>query len=146
MKVGDYVRTKKGIAKYLGLGRDILKHETSKDTYEHYYSQHLFDNYIFNVGHDYGDSLTYDEFNNIDKLGKVKESIIDLIELGDVLVVKDFVYEACMIFTDIYVIQNEQHLINIKSDLEKNKNKKLYSIVTKEQFESMEYKVKYENQ
>ena len=67
--------------------------------------------------------------------------IIDLIGVGDVLVVKDFVDEACMIFTDIYLIQNEQQLINIKSDLEKNKNKKLYSIVTKEAFESMEYKI-----
>lgn len=53
MKVGDYVRTNQGIAKYLGLGRDVLKHETNKNTYEHYYSQHLFDNYIFDVGHDY---------------------------------------------------------------------------------------------
>lgn len=67
--------------------------------------------------------------------------IIDLIEVGDVLVVKDFVDEACMIFTDIYLIQNEQQLINIKSDLEKNKNKKLYSIVTSEQFSQMEYKI-----
>ena len=54
--------------------------------------------------------------------------------------VKDFVDEACMIFTDIYLIQNEQQLINIKSDLEKNKNKKLYSIVTSEQFSQMEYR------
>jgi hypothetical protein len=67
--------------------------------------------------------------------------IIDLIEVGDVLIIKDFVDDACMIFTDIYLIQNEQQLLNIKSDLEKNKNKKLYSIVTSEQFSQMEYRI-----
>lgn len=40
-----------------------------------------------------------------------------------------------------YLIQNEQQLLNIKSDLEKNKNKKLYSIVTSEQFSQMEYRI-----
>ena len=78
---------------------------------------------------DYGD--VYKKSNNI----------IDILEVGDILVIKDFVDEACMIFTDIYLIQNEQQLLNIKNDLEKNKNKKLYSIVTKEQFSCMEYKI-----
>lgn len=79
----------------------------------------------------------YDE----DKIIKSSPNIIDLVEVGDILVIKDFVDEACMIFTDIYLIQNEQQLLNIKNDLEKNKNKKLYSIVTKEQFSCMEYKI-----
>lgn len=131
MKVGEYVRTKKGIAKYLGLGRDILKHETSKYTYEHYYSQHLFDNYIFNVGHDYGDSLTYDEFNNIDKLGKVKENIIDLIEVGD-YVNGNLVSFVGADSIEVFWYKDEKQWLD-KEDIK--------SIVTKEQFEQMAYKV-----
>lgn len=80
-------------------------------------------------------------FANIEDVIKPSPAIIDLVEVGDILVIKDFVDEACMIFTDIYLIQNEQQLLNIKNDLEKNKNKKLYSIVTKEQFSCMEYKI-----
>ena len=136
MKVGEYVRTDKGIAKYLGLGRDILKHETNKGTYEHYYNQHLFDNYIFDVGHDYGDTLIYDEFNNIDKLGKVKESIIDLIEVGDYVngyLVKDIDYA----FDDV-IMNNKNARIVPYIDCNKDKYiDNIKSIVTKEQFESI---------
>lgn len=134
MKVGDYVRTKKGIAKYLGLGRDILKHEANKGTYEHYYNQHLFDNYIFDVGHDYGDTLIYDEFNNIDKLGKVKENIIDLIEIGDYVngFKVDEIDEKGIYNYNSY----DGWRINIASC-----NEAIKSIVTKELFESMEYKI-----
>lgn len=73
---------------------------------------------------------------------KIKShNIIDLIEVGDILLIKDFVDEACTIFTDIYYIQNENQLFNIKRDLEKNKNMKISKILTKEQFESMAYEV-----
>ena len=77
-----------------------------------------------------------------DTILKSSPNIIDLIEVGDILVIKDFVDEACMIFTDIYLIQNEEQLLHIKNDLEKNKNKMVYSIVTKEIFSSIEYEVK----
>ena len=135
MKVGEYIRTKKGIAKYLGLGRDILKYEANKGTYEHYYNQHLFDNYIFDVGHDYGDTLIYDEFNNIDKLGKVKENIIDLIEVGDyvngkLVTTAEDVYTTDNIYIGKEVFINHDELI-VEADIE--------SIVTKEQFSQMEY-------
>lgn len=130
MKVGEYVRTDKGIAKYLGLGRDVLKHETNKNVYEHYYNQHLFDNYIFNVGHDYGDTLTYDEFNNIDKLGKVKETITDLIEIGDYVNGE----KVCAIGEnsgDIYIRDMQEFIL--ANDIK--------SIVTHEQFSQMEYRI-----
>lgn len=139
MKVGDYVRTNQGIAKYLGLGRDVLKHETNKNTYLHYYSQHLFDNYIFDVGHDYGDTLTNDEFNNIDKLGKVKESIIDLIEVGDFVngdiviksIPKDKRKKQIIIIDSTSVEYGEVEL----------KNEDIKTILTKEQYDFMKYKV-----
>ena len=111
MKVGDYVRTKD-----FGISR-VKYFENDEPILENGFTALQSSGYI------------------------VSSNIIDLIEVGDVLVVKDFVDETCMIFTDIYFIQNEQELINIKSDLEKNKNKKLYSIVTSEQFSQMEYKV-----
>lgn len=72
---------------------------------------------------------------------KCSYNIIDLIEVGDILLIKDFVDEACTIFTDVYYIQNENQLFNIKRDLEKNKNMKISKILTKEQFESMAYEV-----
>lgn len=118
MKVGEYVRTDNCIGKVY----DICHKE--EDYYKFIIENH-------------GTLRICDS----DYIVESSPNIIDLIEVGDVLVVKDFVDEACMIFTDIYLIQNEQQLINIKSDLEKNKNKKLYSIVTSEQFSQMEYKV-----
>lgn len=114
MKVGDYVRTTSGIER--------LKKEN--------------DNGWF-----FEKSMIIKP-DNIEKyIIKSRPNIIDLVEVGDILVIKDFVDEACMIFTDIYLIQNEQQLLNVKNDLEKNKNKKLYSIITKEQFSCMEYKI-----
>lgn len=140
MKVGDYVRTKKGIAKYLGLGRDVLKHEINKGTYEHYYSQHLFDNYIFNVGHDYGDTLTNDEFNNIDELGKVKKSIIDLIEVGD------YVNGYKVSFVDEEPVMGNFVQCDYEVSFGTTNHYRFYkadikSIVTKEQFSQMEYRI-----
>lgn len=82
--------------------------------------------------------------SHFDEIIKASYNIIDLIEVGDILIIKDFVDEACMIFTDIYLIQNETQLLNLKNDLEKNKNKILYQIATKEQFSQISYNLKGE--
>ena len=124
MKVGDYVRFKT-LSREIKIGKVIEIIEPDKESMKKYCVYDLDNN-----------EVTVDNY-----VIKSSPNIIDLIEVGDVLVVKDFVDEACMIFTDIYLIQNEQQLINIKSDLEKNKNKKLYSIVTSEQFSQMEYRI-----
>ena len=123
MRVGDYVRTKKGIAKII---------DRINDPTNYYDKFWVCDRYL-----ELNDDTEY--IHEQDIIGEPKGKIIELIEVGDILVIKDFVDEACMIFTDIYLIQNEQQLLNIKNDLEKNK--KLYSIVTKEQFSCMEYKI-----
>ena len=122
MKVGDYVR--------LDRCQGINKID-EEDEIGTFYLEDV-------IGDEWGDETFRLDTNDVIKSSP---NILDLIEVGDVLVVKDFVDEACMIFTDIYLIQNEQQLINIKSDLEKNKNKKLYSIVTSEQFSQMEYRI-----
>ena len=125
MKVGDYVRTKKGIAKII---------DRINDPTNYFDKFWVCDRYL-----ELNDDTEYIHEQDV---VKSSPNIIDLIEVGDILVIKDFVDEACMIFTDIYLIQNEEQLLHIKNDLEKNKNKMLYSIVTKEMFSSIEYEVK----
>lgn len=119
MKIGVYVRTKYGITQF-------KEYETTNG-----------EKLLCMPVKDGSQGI----FANIEDVVKSRTNIIDLVEVGDILLIKDFVDEACMIFTDIYLIQSEQQLLNIKNDLEKNKNKKLYSIITKEQFSSMEYKI-----
>lgn len=118
MKVGDYVRTNYG-----GIGT------ITKCPFSTIYTDEI-----------WGD-IENTKTIITDYVYKTSPNIIDLISIGDILIIKTFDDVACMIFTDIYLIQNENQLSNIKEDLEKNKNMKLYSIVTKEQFESIEYKI-----
>lgn len=130
LEVGMYVRTKDGyIAKFIKEEKYLEDGETIETT--SYQFDHNIDKYSDCVNYVYAEDMIVKE---------PSYNIIDLIEVGDILIIKDFVDEACMVFTDIYLIQSEAQLLNIKSDLEKNKNKKLYSIVTKEQFENIEYK------
>lgn len=84
LKEGMYVRTKDGIAKYLGLGKNVLTINESNQ-FKHYANQHLFDNSIFDVGHDWGDTLSNEEFKSIEKYTEKDPSfnLIDSIEVGD---------------------------------------------------------------
>ena len=116
MKVGDYARTKtQGIKRILDIGSfmGIKQYKIDEE------GKYTIDSSII----------------------KSSPNIIDLIEVGDVLIVKEYCDEVCQIFTEIYLIQSDDQLLNIKEDLEKNKNHKLYSILTKEMFEQMEYKI-----
>ena len=126
LKEGMYVRTEEGIAKYLGLGKDVL---TIND--KHYANQHLFDDYIFDVGHDWGDTLNNEEFKNIDKYIEKEPSYnpIDLIEVGDYV----------NGYKVIYVYPN---LIKVDStDIWEIHPHDIKSIVTKEMFNSVKYEV-----
>ena len=131
LKEGMYDRTEKGIAKYLGLGKDVL---TIND--KHYANQHLFDDYIFDVGHDWGDTLNNEEFKNIDKYIEKEPSYnpIDLIEVGD--------YVNGLLVTRI-CIDNETNkkYLNLYGSVSEWENEDIKSIVTKEQFESVKYEV-----
>lgn len=122
LEVGDYIRTKKG-----KIAKIISKEDVSSSLHRK--------EIVFIL--DIGDRLAI----HSKKVTKSSKNIIDLIEVGDILLIKDFVDEACTIFTDVYYIQNENQLFNIKRDLEKNKNMKISKILTKEQFESMAYEV-----
>jgi len=152
IKVGMYVRTEKGIAKYLGLGIDVLKDDGSS-SYNHWKSKHLFDNYIFEE--EYGDTLT--TLENIDKIivGKPSYNIIDLIEEGDLCIIEFYSprYEERIKrlfeveYKKDYTIsfQNAHCSMNIFGGVWSNEDKELKpaikSIVTHEQFENMKYEV-----
>ena len=113
MKIGDYVRTINGI---------IAKIESKRDyTTGDYIGGE--NDFFLNVNHSYQD---------YDKIVKSSPNIIDLIEVGDYVdklrvVDKEENYIVVETFDERIFIQNED-TIN--------------SILTKEQFESMEYKVK----
>lgn len=140
LKEGMYVRNENGIAKYLGLGRDVLTNDESNQ-FKHYAMQHLFDNYIFDVGHDWGDTLSNEEFKNIDKYIEKEPSYnpIDLIEVGDYV-------NGLRINSITEVDKNNDvrlvwHLNTYGDDDISFSNEEIKSIVTKEQFESMKYVV-----
>lgn len=141
LKVGMYVRNERGIAKYLGLGKDVLKDKESRE-FKHYAMQHLFDETIFGVGHDWGDTLSEEEFKNIDRyiIGEPSKNIIDLIEVEDYvngeLVVqvsddKGWVFTQPTYF-DEHRGEERHYCYN---------NYEIKSVVTKEQFNSVKYEV-----
>ena len=127
LEEGMYVRTKDGLIR-----KCVTVDLEDTDAYE-------LDDYIYV---EYGDEINWLDEAELEKyISKSSYNIIDLIEEGDILLIKDFVDEACMIFNDMYYIQNENQLFNIKRDLEKNKNMKISKILTKEQYENNCYKV-----
>lgn len=124
MEVNDYVRNKYGIAKIIDIkntnGIDVLVFDkdicflVNKETGE------IKDDKLFN-------QLAIIEGVDINKI-KSSPNIIDLIQSGDYVNGKSICKNACgdLIFTDTGV------------DLEE---KNIKSIVTKEQFKSMEYRI-----
>lgn len=68
-----------------------------------------------------------------DIVAKHSKNIIDLVEVGDIVHIKDVLHE------DITYIWSEDYLKALKEDIQNGI--KLVSIVTKEQMQSIEYKV-----
>lgn len=115
--VGEYVRTKKGIFKILGIKTVQTKMNGNHDL------AYLIDDC----------PLMYIIDNNFIKHSK---NIIDLIEVGDILKIKSDNEITTVGFDDDYTGFYEELKDHIKRG-----EMKLISIVTKEQFESIEYKV-----
>lgn len=136
LREGMYVRNEKGIAKYLGLGKDVLTINESNQ-FKHYANQHLFDNCIFDVGHDWGDTLSDDEFKNIDKYieKEPSDNIIDLIKVGD------YVNGYRVDLIDKIDGRKYLDLHYIECEWRYTFNEDIKSIVTKEQFNSVKYEV-----
>ena len=134
---GMYVRTKDGIAKYLGLGKNVLTINESNQ-FKHYANQHLFDNSIFDVGHDWGDTLSNEEFKSIEKYTEKDPSfnLIDLIEVGDYVN-----GEKVTSVEPVYEKDNERYLGFGDYDYYIHASEDIKSVVTKEQFNACKYVV-----
>ena len=116
MKIGDYVRTKSG-----GIGK-IIAIDTNASI-----SHIITDNETFGLGWD-GEQVNWDFRSEI---VKSSPNIIDLIEVGD------YVNGECV----SCITKNNYIEIGYGEELYGLHNEDIKSIVTKEQFESMEYKV-----
>lgn len=137
LEVGMYVRTKKGIAKYLGLGINVLKDDGSR-SYNHWKSKHIFDNYIFDE--EWGDTLT--TLDNIDKIiiGEPSYDIIDLIEEGDYVNGHEVIYKnekTLQVDCGGWIHYDGILGLNVYDAYEED----IKSIITKEQFEEFSYKI-----
>ncbi len=128
LEVGMYARTKYGyIARIDKIYEDWI----------------FFDNVITEEWGEKSYSLNNNQFGEI---VKASHNIIDLIEVGDIIKFKELrthlTNESGTKFYDNYVVSifNEEELEVAKEEIE-GKHMKLLSIVTKEQFESMQYKV-----
>lgn len=130
MKVGDYVRTKQGIEKIKVVEENFMGDENC-----FFYAT---DNKEWNGAY----NGKYNGFTNRNRtIIKSSPNIIDLIEVGDIVELEESDDIACMFFRDVYRIKNEDNLFQIVDNIKNNKCK-LLSIITKEQFKSMQYKVK----
>ena len=126
MKVGDYVRTKDGY---------IYKIEDGEEFYEDYV-----DVGIGTIPDVDGIWVDKEHFQYVDKREIVKSSpnIINLIEVGDYV----NGYKVIDIVKEFKVIIDELELDTTTGLYHNIGITNIKSIVTKEQFESMEYKVK----
>lgn len=130
MKVGDYVRTKYGIIGKLNIINDTIAVANWQGNYE------LQDITMYRVN----DNKIYKS-----EIIKSSPNIIDLIEVGDLVTLtskycENEVYRVIHIFKD-----NNDTIIELDcfkdGTMFISKSEDIKSIVTREQFESMEYKV-----
>lgn len=125
MKVGDYVRTIYGIKRIdqIICGQDVRFDNTDG-----------FDESLLNW-HDYdGISMYSHKWKEI-VIGEPKEKPIDLIKEGDYVNGHKVIYTIGKVHKQVFV-----EYVNM-NDLLEIKPQQIKSIVTREQFESMEYKV-----
>jgi len=137
MKVGDYVRTKNGIAKITSIdGVEEVAYTDNKNIVFGVEEQRIME--VSQFTEKYVDS--YYKPNDLLYVLNYSSNIIDLIEVGDYVngyLVKDIDYA----FDDV-VMNNKNARVVPYIDCNKNNYiDDIKSIVTKEQFESMEYKV-----
>ncbi len=142
LNIGDYVRTKCGaIGKIIRFSPGFsFKVKTGKENADDIVRREI----LITVDTNYNFSDEKDTYSN-DDIIKSSPNIIDLIEVGDVI-----------------VCDNKKYAINYEFEVDYNNDYKDYeitiddyitlflkdglSIVTKEQFESMEYKLEENNE
>lgn len=112
MKVGEYIRTDDGL-----IGKVVSEPYEYKDSI------------VCDI--DFGNNNIYNEYEMYQSIIKSSPSIIELIQVGDYVngsLVRDISKQTGTIFCELGHITKENY-------------SGIYSIVTKERFESMEYKI-----
>lgn len=146
MKVGDYIRTKNdGIKKITKI--DDFYYENYEDDFGHFYREKVnkkMVHYIIKEGEGFfqgGSALEEDIIKSNSDIKKVIEEG-DILKLLDVQYDKEYKAEVILDYNDnLCVIDFENNkIIDLKESLFE-KNIKLLSIATHEQFSQMEYKV-----
>jgi hypothetical protein len=122
LEVGMYVRTNQGIAKYLGISKETR--------FDEEYDIYLFDECIF----DNWNTIDIDKIDNYKF--KVSNNIIDLIEVGDYVNGVEVIDKEFDNFNEEYLQCGVGDYVICTYEV-----KDIKSIVTKEMFESMQYKV-----
>ena len=125
MKVGDYVRTEYGIAKYIS------------DKVTKYGVYYVVDKDIMTCNVEGWENC----LSGSNEIVKSSPNIIDLIEVGDIVNDEKIIDIGCLTngpeegtkVIDYYIAPNTVYYL---------KNEDIKSIVTKEQFKNMEYEVK----
>ena len=135
MKIGDYVRTKYGIAKIVGIscGEDLM-----------FDNDNIFDEDEKNI-YRYDRPSMYSNWSK-DNIIKSSPNIIDLIEVGDYVngnkVIEHAYQHGRLFVTNLYIGGKGFTTTEDYSwELTKDNEDMIESIVTKEQFERMEYKI-----
>ena len=131
LEVGMYCKTKDGIITKV----DDIDDETI-----------YFDKDIYRF---YGDGIDFLEKNNLERIIKASFNIIDLIEEGDILLLfdkeygKEYKAEVVVDSENFTVVVNyeQNDLLILEYELITNEHIELLKILTKEQFESMSYRI-----
>ena len=131
LEVGMYCKTKDGIITKV----DDIDDETI-----------YFDKDIYRF---YGDGIDFLEKNNLERIIKASFNIIDLIEEGDILLLfdkeygKEYKAEVVVDNENFTVVVNyeQNDLLILEYELITNEHIELLKILTKEQFESMSYRI-----
>ena len=128
LKEGMYVRTEKGyIAKILGVDYLLDDNGCELNNIEAVYLDKMVD--------EIGKDIYAGCVSQIFKECRVRDNLIDLIEVGD--------YVNGLVVTRICVDEEtEKKYLNLYGSLSEWENEDIESIVTKEQFESVKYEVK----
>lgn len=131
LEVGMYCKTKDGIITKV----DDIDDETI-----------YFDKDIYRF---YGDGIDFLEKNNLERIIKASFNIIDLIAEGDILLLfdkeygKEYKAEVVVDSENFTVVVNyeQNDLLILEYELITNEHIELLKILTKEQFESMSYRI-----
>lgn len=131
LEVGMYVRTKDGIITKV----DYIDDETI-----------YFDKDIYRF---YGDGIDFLEKDNLERIKKASFDIIDLIEEWDILLLfdkeygKEYKAEVVVDNENFTAVVNyeQNNLLILEYELITNAHIELLKILTKEQFESMSYRI-----